>query len=165
MDYIEIKKQLDILKTFTGDSNELSEILTNYKSLLEEKLEKCNFIDVQCEWMDNACSSGFDGINIYINILTGRIFTNDELFNHLKPILDSQLGIKPADKEIKVYMMDGDESETFNVQEIYQYLKDRIIDTPYKEYGSSYQMKMRILFDNQGLWPDNTHRRNELRLN
>lgn len=156
----EIKSQLSLLKDFTGDANDLHTILTNYESLLNEKLKELNFIKVTTKWIDNACQAGYDGINLYLNITTGEKWTNEDLYTSLKPYLDTALNITKNDKEISVEI--DCVNEKFNVQEIYQYLKDRINDTPYNKQGANYHMKIRILFDNQGDWPDNTGYRNHL---
>jgi hypothetical protein len=155
----EIKNQLSLLKTFTGDANELNILLTNYKSLLEEKLKELNFIKVSTKWMENACQAGIDGTNLYLDITTGYKWTTDNLYLAIKPYLNKELNINNR-KEISIEI--AEERNIFNVEEIYQYLKDSINDTPYKKQGANYNMKIRILFDNQGDWPDNTGYRNHL---
>lgn len=156
----EIQNQLNLLKNFTGDANNLHEILTNYESLLKEKLKELNFIIVGTRWMENACQAGVNGTNFYLDVTTGEKWTTDDLYLGLKPYLDTELNITENDKEITVEI--ADERNKFKVEEIYQYLKDRIKDTPYKKQGANYNMKIRILFDNQGDWPDNKGYRNAL---
>lgn len=155
----EIKSQLQLIEDFTGDANDLHEILTNYESLLQEKLKELNFIKLTTKWMDNACQAGYNGINIYLDVTTGEKWTQDDLYTYLKPYLAKELNITNQ-KEISLEI--NFDEEKFKVKEIYQYLKDRINDTPYIKQGANYNMKIRILFDNQGDWPDNTGYRNHL---